>query len=221
MLVYFVFQLESQSSKRWKVCQKFLDFFENLIQSSLFPEMLERWYFFWGGWTTILEIRQIDVSEIKIFPFFKTLCVKCWVFYFLFYLGAFDTKSTQPWCERWCKASTSTRMENVLVPSRFPPALGFGENTEICWARYKTYVETWEKKLAQSFVPLFVWGESTDMSKKMLETTWYIYFYSAGRKEAIGRGIPATFGLKPRVLNFEGPFRGPASIDSFFGVLAG
>lgn len=48
MLVYFVFQLESQSSKRWKVCQKFLDFFEHLIQSSLFPEMLESWYFFGG-----------------------------------------------------------------------------------------------------------------------------------------------------------------------------
>ena len=48
-----------------------------------------------------------------------------------------------------------------------------------------------------------------------------MYFYSARRKEAIGRGIPATFALKPRVLKFEGPCSGPASIDSFFGVLAG
>ena len=142
-----------------------------------------------------------------------------WVFYFLFYLGAFDTKSTQPWCERWCKASTSTRMENVLLPSRFPPALGFGENTEICWTRYKTYVETWEKTSPKLCATFCLRGINRYVQKDALNNV--MYFYSARRKEAIGRGIPATFALKPRVLKFEGPCSGPASIDSFFGVLAG
>ncbi len=35
-----------KSSKWWNICQFFLDV--SRIQSSLFPEMLERWYFFGG-----------------------------------------------------------------------------------------------------------------------------------------------------------------------------
>lgn len=114
-------------------------------------------------------------SEIKIFPSFKTLtlCVNCWVFYFSYLTLALSTQRRHNLgVKGGAKHQLLHRWRMYYCHPGFPRLWGLVKTLRFVEPDIRHMWKREKKKLAQSFVPLFVWGESTDMSKKMLETTW-------------------------------------------------